>query len=301
MIGLRRRVLSDLYHRLVTGGWLQLCLVVRPGLLRHRRVARGGALGAGRRRARAARLAHGGGGGALSRSARPRRPWRRSIRVRWPPRALTAVDGFVRWTELVIGAGIVMAKFSTRRPRCSSASGGGRAPRPAGHALLFRMANQRRGHVVDARVSLLLVRNEREPDGEVVRRAARPAAAPRRHGALRARLDGGPRDRPRQPALGRDRRVPGRRRRRAARHLQRLRRAAPELAPRAPRVPGAARALGGALRLHRHGAPGRPPRPRLPPLPRGGPGRGHRRRGRSPPPRAGARPREPASPAGISL
>ena len=77
----------------------------------------------------------------------------------------------MRWTELVIGAGIVMAKFSTQKALVLFSDEAVVAPHDRGHALLFRMANQRRGHVVDARVSLLLVRNEREPDGEVVRRA----------------------------------------------------------------------------------------------------------------------------------
>jgi inward rectifier potassium channel len=82
------------------------------------------------------------------------------------------VDGFVRWAELVIGAGIVMAKFSTQKALVLFSEVAVVAPHDrSGNALLFRMANQRTGHVVDARVSLLLVRNEREPDGELVRRA----------------------------------------------------------------------------------------------------------------------------------
>jgi len=134
IVGLRRRVLSDLYHRLVTGGWLQLCLVYAVVYLLT------GAL---------LEVAH----WALAAGA------------------LSAVDGFVRWAELVIGAGIVMAKFSTQKALVLFSEVAAVAPHERGQALLFRMANQRRGHVVDARVSLLLVRNEREPDGEVVRRA----------------------------------------------------------------------------------------------------------------------------------
>jgi inward rectifier potassium channel len=45
------------------------------------------------------------------------------------------------------------------------------APTAKGAALLFRMANERTGHVVDARVQVMLVRNALDEDGELVRRA----------------------------------------------------------------------------------------------------------------------------------
>jgi inward rectifier potassium channel len=170
VVGLRRRLLSDLYHRLVTGGWLQLCLVY--GLVyfltgavlevAHWAVADAGSVAPGSLMGAAVALFHGTSTDEALAAIDPRA---------LAAGALTAVDGFVRWTELVIGAGIVMAKFSTQKALVLFSEEAVVAPHDRGQALLFRMANQRRGHVVDARVSLLLVRNEREPDGEVVRRA----------------------------------------------------------------------------------------------------------------------------------
>ncbi len=169
-IGLRRRPLSDLYHRLVTGGWLQLLLVyalvyfLTGGLLEVAHWALDGAAGP---------VPPGSLMGAVVAwwTGRPG-----AIAALDPMalagRALSALDTFVRWAELVIGAGIVMAKFSMQKAHVLFSDVAVVAPHDrGGHALLFRMANQRSGHVVDARASLLLVRNEREPDGELVRRA----------------------------------------------------------------------------------------------------------------------------------
>lgn len=171
VIGLRRRRFTDLYHRLVTGGWPQLFVVfalvyfLTRALLEVAHWAVGSAAGAppGSLMAAAVAAAHGAPA--------------REVAAALDPRALaagvlSAVDGFVRWAELVIGAGIVMAKFSMQKAQVLFSEVAVVAPHDAGgHALLFRMANQRSGHVVDARASLLLVRNEREPDGELVRRA----------------------------------------------------------------------------------------------------------------------------------
>jgi inward rectifier potassium channel len=171
VVGLRRRVLSDLYHRLVTGGWLQLFLVyalvyfATGALLEvaHWALAGAGTVAPGSLMAAAVALWHGAPAEEVVAALDPRA---------LAAAALSAVDGFLRWTELVIGAGIVMAKFSMQKAQVLFSQVAVVAPHDrGGHALLFRMANQRSGHVVDARASLLLVRNEREPDGEVVRRA----------------------------------------------------------------------------------------------------------------------------------
>lgn len=170
VIGLRRRVLSDLYHRLVTGGWLQLCLVyalvyfLTGAVLEvaHWALAGAGNVVPGSLMAAVVALFHGAPAEEVAAALDPRA---------LAAGVLSAVDGFVRWAELVIGAGIVMAKFSTQKALVLFSEVAVVAPHDRSHALLFRMANQRQGHVVDARVSLLLVRNEREPDGEVVRRA----------------------------------------------------------------------------------------------------------------------------------
>jgi len=171
VIGLRRRVLTDLYYRLVTGGWLQLLFVfalvyfVTRALLEVAHWALDGAVPAapGSLMAAAVALARGGRAEEAAAAVDPRA---------LAAGVLGAVDVFVRWAELVIGAGIVMAKFSMQKAQVLFSQVAVVAPHGgSGQALLFRVANQRKGHVVDARVSLLLVRNERETDGELVRRA----------------------------------------------------------------------------------------------------------------------------------
>jgi len=165
----RRHPLTDLYHGLVTGGWAQLLLVY--ALVYFVTAAAGEvahwSLGAADQTPPGSLMA------ALAGwwSGRP------EALAALDPRALAkmalaSVEGFVRWAELVIGAGIVMAKFSMQKALVLFSQVAVIAPFDGGgQALLFRMANLRRGHVVDARVSLLLVRNERDAGGEVVRRA----------------------------------------------------------------------------------------------------------------------------------
>jgi inward rectifier potassium channel len=84
--------------------------------------------------------------------------------------ALSAFDGFVHWVELVIASGIVLAKFSLVRARVLFSNVAVVAPHDGGQALMFRMANERTSHIVDAKVTVMLVRNEVQ-DGEPVRRA----------------------------------------------------------------------------------------------------------------------------------
>lgn len=169
VIGFRRRPLSDLYHRLVTGGWLQLLLVfagvyfvTRAGFeVAHWSLMDAGEMPPGSLMQAFMAWVNGEGAAAA-----------------FDPhallaRAVSSVEVFVRWAQLVIGAGIVMAKFSMQKALVLFSDVAAIAPHGRGpaKALLFRMANKRGGHVVDARTSLLLVRNEREPDGELVRRA----------------------------------------------------------------------------------------------------------------------------------
>jgi inward rectifier potassium channel len=83
--------------------------------------------------------------------------------------ALSALDGFCHWVELVIASGIVLAKFSLVRARVLFSNVAVVAPHEGGLALMFRMANERTSHIVDAKLSAMLVRNEVQ-DGEPVRR-----------------------------------------------------------------------------------------------------------------------------------
>jgi inward rectifier potassium channel len=166
-IGLRRRPMNDLYHWLVTGSWARLVLLFALvhfatqalfGLARLFLGARWPAVGAvvpsllGTVPAPAADA-----GSAFSGRA-------------FAAAALSAVQGFAEWVELVIGAGVAFAKFSLVRARVLFSSVAVIAPHEGGQALMFRMANERTGHIVDAKVSVMLLRNE-VADGEIVRRA----------------------------------------------------------------------------------------------------------------------------------
>jgi inward rectifier potassium channel len=169
-VGLPRRPLADLYHRLVTGSWTRLCLVygaVYFGsqlLFEAAHLALGPAAAAPRGSALGAVV-------ALARGA-PLAEVRAALDVRaLAAGALGGVEEFVRWLELVIGAGIVLAKFALLPARVLWSEVAVVSPHPQGRALLFRMANERSAHVLDAKVSAMLVRNEVDEDGAPVRRA----------------------------------------------------------------------------------------------------------------------------------
>ncbi len=166
-IGLKRRPMNDLYHWLVTGSWARLVLLFALvhfatqalfGLVRLLLGARWPAVGAvmpsllGTVSVPAVDA-----GSAFSGRA-------------FVAAALSAVQGFAEWVELVIGAGVAFAKFSLVRARVLFSNVAVIAPHEGGLALMFRMANERAGHIVDAKVSVMLLRNE-VVDGEIVRRA----------------------------------------------------------------------------------------------------------------------------------
>jgi len=169
-IGLRRRRVGDLYHRLVTGSWPRLWLVYALAYVAVMLVFSGAHLaieGATpiERGALARALAALIHGAPLA-----------EVQSGLSPRAIGAgavegLEGLIRWLLVVIGAGIVLAKFSLLEAHVLFSRVAVVAPTPQGPALLFRMANERPGLVVDAHVSVMLVRNELDEDGEVVRRA----------------------------------------------------------------------------------------------------------------------------------
>jgi inward rectifier potassium channel len=166
VLGLRRRPGSDLYHWLVAGPWSRLIVVFAVawaltqalfGVLHLLLAGRLPGLGALLPALGAALDASPGGDPALS------------------PRALalavtSGAEGFVRWAEVVVASGIVLAKFSLVRARVLFSDVAVVGPHAGGTALAFRMANERASHIVDAKVSVMLVRNELH-DGEIVRRA----------------------------------------------------------------------------------------------------------------------------------
>ncbi|BDG03304.1 potassium transporter [Anaeromyxobacter oryzae] len=170
VVGLRKRPLADLYHRLVTGSWTRLCLVYALVYFGTELLFEAAhlALGPGAAAPRGTTL------GALVALARG--VSLAEVRATLQPRAiltgaLGGLEEFVRWLELVIGAGIVLAKFALLRARVLWSEVAVVSPHPQGRALLFRMANERSGHVVDAKVSAMLVRNEVDEDGAPIRRA----------------------------------------------------------------------------------------------------------------------------------
>lgn len=166
IIGLKRRPMRDLYHWLVTGSWTRLVLVfvavyfATLGLF------------AGARLLVALRLPlEGSLLDALSRAAVAPPPEPSALGARGvAAAALSALDAFFHWIELVFASGIVLAKFSLVRARVLFSNVAVVAPHDGGGALMFRMANERTSHIVDAKVSVMLVRNEVQ-DGEPIRRA----------------------------------------------------------------------------------------------------------------------------------
>jgi len=167
IIGLRRRPLADLYHRLATGSWTRLVLVYAAVFfamqalfgLAHLALAAEWPPGAA---VLPALLA------AADAPPAPAPP----LSGRWMAAgAISAVEAFVRWLLLVIGAGILLAKYSRIPARVVFSRVAVVGPHAGGRALMFRMANERTSHILDAKVSLMLVRNEPGEDGELVRRA----------------------------------------------------------------------------------------------------------------------------------
>lgn len=166
-VGLRRKPLKDLYHWLVTGPWPRLLFVyavvyfATEGLFAAVDIATG-PVPADRPAFWAAVV----------------EAVRAPVQGRDPTGALrlvasgvvSGIEGFVRWLEVAIGAGIILNKFSLLRARIIFSRVAVVAPVEGELALMFRMANERTSNIIDAKVNALLVWNESEA-GVVVRRA----------------------------------------------------------------------------------------------------------------------------------
>jgi inward rectifier potassium channel len=166
IVGLRRRPGTDLYHWLVAGPWWRLLAVfsvawaVTQTLFGVVHLLLAGRLPGLEALLPAVTV------GLDAPSARDP-----SLSPRAVALAVTAgVEGFVRWAEVVAASGIVLAKFSLVRARVLFSEVAVVGPHAGGTALAFRMANERASHIVDAKVTVMLVRNELH-DGEIVRRA----------------------------------------------------------------------------------------------------------------------------------
>jgi inward rectifier potassium channel len=167
-VGLRRRPGKDLYHWLVTGPWPRLLLVyaivyfLTEGLFAAIDLAIGPVPAT---RAAFAEAAV----DAIRAPVEGRNPtpslWLVASGV------VAGVEGFVRWLEVAIGAGIILTKFSLLRARVIFSRVAVVAPDGGAQALMFRMANERTSNIIDAKVNALLVWNETDEKGELVRRA----------------------------------------------------------------------------------------------------------------------------------
>jgi inward rectifier potassium channel len=166
VVGMRRRPARDLYHWLVTGSWARVVLLyalvyfATQALFGVARLLLASSLAAAAEIVPPLAGALGGPADrapALSASA-------------LGLGALQAVHQFVQWAELVLAAGIVFTKFALVQARVLFSDVAVIGPHEGGPALMFRMANERTSHLVDAKVSVMLVRNELQ-GGELVRRA----------------------------------------------------------------------------------------------------------------------------------
>jgi len=165
VIGLKRRPMRDLYHWLVTGSWARLTIVFAGVYFATLGIFAGARLLVALRLPVEGSLLDALSQAAVAPGTEPSALSPRGIAAA----ALSALDGFFHWAELVIAAGIVLAKFSLVRARVLFSNVAVVAPHEGGHALMFRMANERTSHIVDAKVTVMLVRTEVQ-DGDPVRR-----------------------------------------------------------------------------------------------------------------------------------
>jgi inward rectifier potassium channel len=164
-VGLPRRPMRDLYHGLVTGSWARLFAVFALVYF-----ATQALFGLGRLLL-AAELPAGEPVVESLRSALPAAAPGDPLSARaLLAAAFGALSRFVQWMELVLGTSIVIGKFSLVRARVLFSEVAVVGPHEGGQALVFRMANERTSPIVDAKVSVMLVRDEVQGD-DVVRRA----------------------------------------------------------------------------------------------------------------------------------
>jgi inward rectifier potassium channel len=167
-IGLRRRPLADLYHRLVTGTWTRLLVLYALVYFATQAIFGAVHLLLAAELPPGARLLP----ALLAAVESPPAAAAAPLSPQWVASgALAAVEGFVRWLELAIGSAIIIAKFSRIPARVLFSRVAVVGPHQGGRALMFRMANERTSHIFDAKVAIMLVRNELSDDGELVRRA----------------------------------------------------------------------------------------------------------------------------------
>lgn len=167
-VGLRRRPLKDLYHWIVTGSWARLLVIY--GLVYFAAEGLFAAIDFALGDAPATRAAFASAVAEAIRAPVEGRDPTRAVRTVVAGFA-ASVEGFIRWLELAIGSGLILAKFSLLRARIVFSRVAVVAPSDGQLALMFRMANERTSNIIDAKVNALLVWNEEGEDREPVRRA----------------------------------------------------------------------------------------------------------------------------------
>jgi inward rectifier potassium channel len=167
-IGLRRRPLKDVYHWLVTGSWARVLVVYGAIYFAVEALFGVAHFVLPRAEAEATSLV----GLALSRlPGSPVDPLPLPAPLVLAAGVVFGIEGFLRWLLLAVGSGLIFAKFSLLKARVLFSRSAVVAPHAGGQALMFRMANERTSHVVDAKVQAMLVVDEPGEGGEIVRRA----------------------------------------------------------------------------------------------------------------------------------
>ncbi len=169
-LGLRRHPLKDLYHSLLTASWARLFLVFALVYLSVNGLFALAFffLAEGIENARPGSFLDAFFFSLQTMTATEYRPMAAKTIA---AQLLVGAEGFVRWFGLALGTGIIFTKFSHPRPRVLFSRVAVVAPHDGAPALMFRMANERATHIVDAKVRVMLVWNERAGEDEVVRRA----------------------------------------------------------------------------------------------------------------------------------
>ncbi len=170
-VGLRHHPGKDLYHHLLTASWKKLFALVAIAYVGSNAAFAAGYLALG----------------DVIENARRGNFWDAfffSVQTmatigfgKMAPRTMGAnvlvtVEAFFGLLGLALVTGLIFTKFSRPRPRVLFSRVAVVAPHQGTPALMFRMANERSSHIVDAKLEVMLVRNEpSSEEAEMVRRA----------------------------------------------------------------------------------------------------------------------------------
>jgi len=166
VLGLRRRPLADLYHTLVTGTWTRLLAVYTVVWFGTQAI-----FGLAHLLVAAEHLDTGALLSSLVAALESPAPAPVLTPGWFLIGAISMLETFFRWLEVGIGAGIIFGKFSLPRARVLWSKVAVVGPHAGGRALLFRMANERTSNIVQAKIAAMVIWDEKDDEGKVVRRA----------------------------------------------------------------------------------------------------------------------------------